>query len=117
MIPVVSVQHLMRLKKAAGRPQDLADIEALEALGSGYCQKFYENRRGKYGTTEVTEVYLGKTQILYVLLSIRCSMLSWFNDKKETNGACNKKMQRGMEATEALSTYIQFLLCVLCGKF
>jgi len=34
MIPVVSVQHLMRLKKAAGRPQDLADIEALEALGS-----------------------------------------------------------------------------------
>ena len=34
MIPVVSVQHLKRLKKAAGRPQDLADIEALEALGS-----------------------------------------------------------------------------------
>ena len=34
MIPVVSVRHLKRLKKAAGRPQDLADIEALEALGS-----------------------------------------------------------------------------------
>jgi hypothetical protein len=44
-------------------------------------------------------------------------MLSWFNDKKETNGACNKKEERGREATEALSLYIQFLLCVLCGKF
>lgn len=31
-IPVVSLQHLKRLKKAAGRPQDLADIEAIEAL-------------------------------------------------------------------------------------
>ena len=31
-IPVVSPQHLKSLKKAAGRPQDLADIEALEAL-------------------------------------------------------------------------------------
>lgn len=34
MIPVVSQRHLKRLKKAAGRPQDLADIEALEALES-----------------------------------------------------------------------------------
>jgi hypothetical protein len=31
-IPVVSARHLKRLKKAAGRSQDLADIEALEAL-------------------------------------------------------------------------------------
>ena len=30
-IPVVSLEHLKRLKKAAGRPQDLADIEAIEA--------------------------------------------------------------------------------------
>jgi nucleotidyltransferase AbiEii toxin of type IV toxin-antitoxin system len=34
MIPVVSLRHLKRLKKAAGRPQDLADIEAIEALES-----------------------------------------------------------------------------------
>lgn len=33
-IPVVSVRHLKRLKRSAGRPQDLADIEAIEALGS-----------------------------------------------------------------------------------
>jgi len=31
-IPVVSLAHLKRLKKAASRPQDLADIEAIEAL-------------------------------------------------------------------------------------
>jgi hypothetical protein len=31
-IPVVSLSHLKRLKQAAGRPQDLADIEAIEAL-------------------------------------------------------------------------------------
>ncbi len=31
-LPVVSLVHLKQLKKAAGRPQDLADIEALEAL-------------------------------------------------------------------------------------
>ena len=31
-IPVVSLLHLKKLKKAAARPQDLADIEALEAL-------------------------------------------------------------------------------------
>jgi hypothetical protein len=31
-IPVVSLSHLKRLKHAAGRPQDLADIEAIEAL-------------------------------------------------------------------------------------
>ena len=31
-IPVVSLSHLKSLKKAAGRPQDLADIEAIEAL-------------------------------------------------------------------------------------
>jgi hypothetical protein len=31
-IPVVSLQHLKRLKKAAGRPQDLADIDTMEAL-------------------------------------------------------------------------------------
>ena len=33
-IPVVSLKHLKRLKQSAGRPQDLADIEAIEALGS-----------------------------------------------------------------------------------
>jgi hypothetical protein len=31
-IPVISVPHLKRLKALAGRPQDLADIEALEAI-------------------------------------------------------------------------------------
>ncbi len=31
-IPVVSLRHLKMLKRAAGRPQDIADIEALEAL-------------------------------------------------------------------------------------
>ena len=31
-IPVVSLAHLKRLKKAAGRPQDIADIEAIEAM-------------------------------------------------------------------------------------
>ena len=33
-IPVVSLRHLKRLKRSAGRPQDLADIEAIEALES-----------------------------------------------------------------------------------
>mgnify|MGYP001566142139 CR=1 FL=1 len=33
-IPVVSLRHLKMLKKAAGRPQDLADIEAIESLES-----------------------------------------------------------------------------------
>jgi hypothetical protein len=32
VIPVVSLTHLKMLKKIAGRPQDLADIEALEEL-------------------------------------------------------------------------------------
>lgn len=31
-IPVVSLNHLKELKKAAGRPQDLADIEAIESM-------------------------------------------------------------------------------------
>jgi len=31
-IPVVSLAHLKRLKKEAGRPQDVADIEAIESL-------------------------------------------------------------------------------------
>lgn len=31
-IPVVSIRHLKRLKQAAGRPQDIADIAAIEAL-------------------------------------------------------------------------------------
>jgi hypothetical protein len=31
-IPVISLRHLKMLKKAANRPQDLADIEAIEAL-------------------------------------------------------------------------------------
>lgn len=31
-IPVVSLPHLKTLKKAAGRPQDLADIEAIEEM-------------------------------------------------------------------------------------
>jgi hypothetical protein len=32
MIPVVSLRHLKRLKQSTGRPQDLADIEAIEAM-------------------------------------------------------------------------------------
>jgi len=64
------------LKKMIDGVQSRAEEEeerehrcALDSLmiPNRYCQKFYENRRGKYGTTEVTEVYLGKTQILYVL--------------------------------------------------
>ena len=31
-IPVLSVEHLKRLKRISGRPQDLADIEALDQL-------------------------------------------------------------------------------------
>ena len=31
-IPIVSIDHLKRLKRISSRPQDLADIEALEAL-------------------------------------------------------------------------------------
>jgi hypothetical protein len=31
-IPVVSAEHLKRIKRISGRPQDLADIEALESL-------------------------------------------------------------------------------------
>jgi hypothetical protein len=30
-IPVISVEDLIRMKKAAGRPQDLADVQALES--------------------------------------------------------------------------------------
>ena len=31
-IPIVSIDHLKKLKRISGRPQDLADIESLEAL-------------------------------------------------------------------------------------
>lgn len=31
-IPIISIRHLKELKKKAGRPQDLADIEALEVI-------------------------------------------------------------------------------------
>jgi hypothetical protein len=31
-IPIVSIDHLKKLKRISARPQDLADIEALEAL-------------------------------------------------------------------------------------
>ncbi len=36
-IPIASIQHLKRLKQISGRPQDLADIEALEALEEMKC--------------------------------------------------------------------------------
>lgn len=39
MIPVVSLRHLKRLKQAAGRPQDLADIEAIDAMGQAEERK------------------------------------------------------------------------------
>jgi predicted nucleotidyltransferase len=35
IIPVVSIQDLIRLKRIAGRPQDIEDIKALEALSNG----------------------------------------------------------------------------------
>ena len=31
-IPVISIEDLKKLKRAAGRPQDLADIESLDNL-------------------------------------------------------------------------------------
>ncbi len=31
-IPIISIKHLKELKKKAGRPQDLADVEALEEV-------------------------------------------------------------------------------------
>lgn len=31
-IPIISLRHLKRLKRSAGRPQDIADVEAIEAL-------------------------------------------------------------------------------------
>ncbi|MDH4164519.1 MAG: hypothetical protein OEW15_17795 [Nitrospirota bacterium] len=31
-IPVISLRHLKELKKRAGRPQDLADIETIETM-------------------------------------------------------------------------------------
>lgn len=34
-VRVCSVAHLIRMKPLAGRAEDLADIEALEALGDG----------------------------------------------------------------------------------
>ena len=34
-IPVASVQDLIKLKRIAGRPQDIEDIKALEALSNG----------------------------------------------------------------------------------
>ena len=38
-IPVISLRHLKRLKQDAGRPQDLADIEAIEALEKSEGEK------------------------------------------------------------------------------
>jgi hypothetical protein len=35
LVPVASKGHLIEMKRAAGRPQDLADIEALENLLEG----------------------------------------------------------------------------------
>lgn len=33
-IPIIGIDDLMRMKKAAGRPRDLADIAALTDVGS-----------------------------------------------------------------------------------
>lgn len=40
-IPIVSLSHLKRLKEISGRPQDMADIEAIEEL-----QKMADNDNG-----------------------------------------------------------------------
>jgi len=38
-IPVLSIEHLKRLKKAAGRPQDTIDLANLEAIKKSYDSK------------------------------------------------------------------------------
>lgn len=37
-IPIVGVDDLIRMKRAAGRPRDMADIAALTGVGSGEDQ-------------------------------------------------------------------------------
>ena len=34
-VPVASVQHLIQMKRRAGRPPDLSDVAALDALDAG----------------------------------------------------------------------------------
>jgi len=46
-------------KKISSRPLRLGGSKIFDSGLSGYCQKFYENRRGQYETTEGAEESCG----------------------------------------------------------